>query len=284
MQNKTAVDTHLVKWLCHLPCNAPARGSATTHTDISKHPSLARLDTLHGMKISQAVTTSVLFVALAITHAAHSDEQAPLTIGLIGDSTVASTYGWGPAFADRFAKGTTVLNFAKNGATLESLSRKLDELLQQKPDYVLIQFGHNDQKRYGPDVYSKNLTSYIERVIAAGAKPIVLSSVTRRNFGDDGKIAFRENGLHGNLSLFAKAAGEVAKEHNVPFLDLHTISVAHHNKLGPEATAAYNFNGDDRTHFSPAGAKATADLVINALLAILPNLEPRLKSSDEPKT
>ena len=78
----------------------------------------------------------------------------PITIGLIGDSTVASTYGWGPGFADRIRKEGTVHNFAKNGATLHSLSKSLDSLLKKKPDYVLIQFGHNDMKRYGTEDYS----------------------------------------------------------------------------------------------------------------------------------
>lgn len=49
-----------------------------------------------------------------------SDKKA-IKIGLIGDSTVASFYGWGPAFADRCNQQTTVLNYAKNGATLDSL-------------------------------------------------------------------------------------------------------------------------------------------------------------------
>lgn len=111
-----------------------------------------------------------------------------MTIGLIGDSTVAEESGWGPAFADRFSDRARLLNFAVNGATLQSLSDQLDLLLKHRPDFVLIQFGHNDQKRYRPDVYSTKLESYIKRIQAAGGKPIVLSSVVRRTFDDDGRI------------------------------------------------------------------------------------------------
>jgi lysophospholipase L1-like esterase len=56
-----------------------------------------------------------------------------MKIGLIGDSTVAAESGWGPAFASRFNDKAKVINYAKNGATLESLSKKLDELVKLKP-------------------------------------------------------------------------------------------------------------------------------------------------------
>ncbi|QDS95692.1 Rhamnogalacturonan acetylesterase RhgT [Roseimaritima multifibrata] len=203
-------------------------------------------------------------------------QQDSLTIGLIGDSTVADTYGWGPAFAKRFNNNTQVLNYARNGATLNSLSRRFDELLKQKPDVVLIQFGHNDQKRYGTDVYQNHLNSYVQRAREAGSKVIILSSVTRRNFDKEGKIQLREENLKGNLATFAKAAAKVAKEQQLTFIDLHSISIEHHNKLGPEATAAYNFSESDTTHFSEAGANATADLIITELRSAAPELAPYL--------
>ena len=87
-----------------------------------------------------------------------------VVIGLIGDSTVAVQSGWGPAFTKRFDNRVKIVNYAKNGATLKSLSLRLDELVEHNPDYVLIQFGHNDQKRYDPSVYSDRLRSYVEPV------------------------------------------------------------------------------------------------------------------------
>ncbi|QEF97255.1 Rhamnogalacturonan acetylesterase RhgT [Stieleria maiorica] len=197
-----------------------------------------------------------------------------LTIGLIGDSTVATTYGWGPAFEEQCTGEAKVLHFAKNGATLESLSKRMDELLQYRPDYVIIQFGHNDQKKYGPDVYRTKLTSYIQRAKQVGVKPIVFSSVTRRNFGDDGKIQPRVANLKGDLPSFAATAEAVAKEQGVPFVDLYRISVNHHNTIGPGASQAYNFNPTDTTHFSPEGADATAKLIIAALRTEVPELDP----------
>jgi len=126
------------------------------------------------IKVKAMKLFSRTFILLALAMGVHSEEarDAPLTIGLIGDSTVADTYGWGPAFADRFKDGITVLNYARNGATLESLSSRLDELLLLKPDYVLIQFGHNDQKKYDTEVYGTRLKSYVDRIKRAGATAV----------------------------------------------------------------------------------------------------------------
>lgn len=218
----------------------------------------------------------VLLTCVTMITAVAAAEPNDLTIGLIGDSTVANTYGWGPALKKRFDQQTKILNFARNGATLDSLSIRLDELLRLKPDYVLIQFGHNDQKRYDTDSYRDKLTSYVQRVTQAGANAIVLSSVTRRNFGEDERIQPRKAGLKASLPFFATAAAAVAKEQDVPFIDLYTMSVKHHNTIGPQATMSYNFEGTDRTHFSPEGANAIAGLIVEELRKVTPEIAEHL--------
>lgn len=214
-------------------------------------------------------TSYALLLCITLAHTAIAQNTGP-TVGLIGDSTVATTYGWGPAFADQLGDSVTVLNYAVNGATLESLSAKLDRLLEQKPDYVLIQFGHNDMKRYGADEYRKKLTDYVQRVKRSGVRPIVLSSVTRRVFGADGQIAPRVIDEVRSLPAFAQVAKAVAHENDVPFIDLNAISIEHHNKIGPKASEAYNFKKTDRTHFSKQGAAATADLILSELKSVVP--------------
>jgi lysophospholipase L1-like esterase len=203
--------------------------------------------------------------------------EEPLKIGLIGDSTVADTYGWGPAFSARVSSRTQVLNRAKNGATLQSLSKALTVLLDEKPAYVLIQFGHNDQKRYGVGGYSAHLRDYVERVKKAGAKAVIVSSVTRRNFDSGGRIEPRRSGVKGTLPEYSQAARQVAFELKVPFIDLYALSVAHHNKIGPEASAVYDFDESDTTHFSKEGAAKIADLVVAELKKVLPELKEDLK-------
>lgn len=208
-----------------------------------------------------------------------------MKIGLIGDSTVAQQSGWGPAFADRFNEQAIILNYAKNGATLEALSKKLDELLKLKPDYVLIQFGHNDQKRYDTDIYSNHLKSYVERIRKAGGKPIIVSSVVRRSFGKDGKIVSNmvkneDYSYKANLAAYAQAAKTVAAELKLPFIDLYTLSEAHHNTIGREESMTYNFKEGDGTHFNKKGGQAIANLILPELTKIVPELASCLKADD----
>lgn len=218
------------------------------------------------------ICCSCLFVA----HAAVAKDKN-ITIGLIGDSTVADTYGWGPAFAAKGNGQVTVLNYAADGATLDSLSNKLDALIALKPNYVLIQFGHNDMHYYDKIAYGEKLKGYVERVTLSGSIPIVLSPVSRRNFAGNGKISPRIVNGNRSLPIFAQTAQAIAKEARTPFIDLNSISMEHHNKIGPEASAAYNFGGTDITHFSKKGAEAIADLVVNSLKAVAPELTPYLK-------
>ena len=229
---------------------------------------------------------SALFILPVSANSAESAAQSSaITIGLIGDSTVASFYGWGPAFAERCDNRVSVFNYAQNGATLDSLSGKLDKLLEKKPDYVLIQFGHNDMKRYDSLAYGHKLTSYVKRIRKAGGKPVILSSVTRRNFDANGKIKPRywEDDPTRSLPVFGKAAQQVAREFNLPFVDLYTLSLNHHNRIGPETSARYNYKPDDRTHFSKAGAKAIANLVATELGRVIPELADHMGCSATPR-
>ncbi|MEK6230864.1 MAG: DUF1961 family protein, partial [Luteolibacter sp.] len=63
-------------------------------------------------------------------------QEKAVIVGLIGGATVAVQSGWGPAFAQRFDRRAKIVNYAKNGATLQALSKKLDALVQLCPDSV----------------------------------------------------------------------------------------------------------------------------------------------------
>ncbi|MGI9240738.1 MAG: rhamnogalacturonan acetylesterase, partial [Verrucomicrobiales bacterium] len=74
------------------------------------------------------------------------------------------------------------------------------------------------------------------------------------------------------LTDYAHAAEAVAEELNLPFIDLHQISIAHHNEIGREASMTYNFKEGDKTHFNKKGAEAIANLLLEELQTVLPEL------------
>ena len=225
---------------------------------------------------------AVAWAVMANAPAADPPRRA-LTIALVGDSTVTDDAGWGKAFAGRFDDRVEVRNFAIGGRSSKSWfdERRLPRVLEAKPDYVLLQFGHNDQRGKGParqtdpqTSYRDYLKTYVKEFRAIGAKPILVSSVTRRTFDESGKIA-------STLIPWAEAAQVVARDSGVPFIDLHAISVAYHDKIGRDASLAFNPKPEDVTHFNQQGAEAIADLIVGELAVVSADLASYLKGSGD---
>ncbi len=207
-----------------------------------------------------------------------------IRIVLAGDSTVTDTAGWGKAFAELLGPGAECVNLARGGRSSKSFYNEgtWKKCLDLKPDYVLIQFGHNDQPGKGPEretdpntTYRDNLNRYVDEARAAGAKPVIVTSLCRRIF-TDGKI--RPQQLD-----YVNAAKAVAAEKKTPLVDLYTLSVAQAEKLGVEGSKALGpphpmiKGAIDGTHLSAEGAKQVAPLVAQALADAVPELKPHLK-------
>ena len=100
-----------------------------------------------------------------------------------------------------------------------------------KVTYVLIQFGHNDQPGKAgrstnvTNEFPANIRQYVSDVVSNGAKPILITPLTRRWF-TDGKV-------RNDLVPWADATKKVAAEMGVPVLDLNADSVAAVQKMGP---------------------------------------------------
>lgn len=221
---------------------------------------------------------TVIFGGLTVSSA-----ETHMRIALIGDSTVTDHAGWGKAFADKFKEGVEVLNFAMGGRSAKSWydENRLPEVLKVKPDYVLIQFGHNGQPGKGParetdpaTTYRDYLTRYVNEFRKIGTIPVIVSSVTRRTFDENGKIA-------STLTPWAEAAGIVATDLKVPFVDLHASSVNYHNRIGRKESETFNPKEGDRTHYNKKGAEAIASLVIEELKTVAPDLSVHLKPKGE---
>jgi lysophospholipase L1-like esterase len=187
--------------------------------------------------------------------------QKLTTIVLVGDSTVNDEGGWGGGFRASFKGPITVVNVAKNGRSSKSF---LDEglwasaLRDHPADFILIQFGHNDEPGKGPDretdpatTYRANMIRYIEEARAAGATPILVTSIVRRNFDADGKIK------RDHLIDYVAEVRRIAAEKNVSLMDLYALTLAQSEALGPEGTSALNAvtkdGKPDTTHLSAAG-------------------------------
>ncbi len=208
-----------------------------------------------------------------------AEKKTKVRVALVGDSTVTDRSGWGKAFSSLFVESVEVHNFAVGGRSSKSWYEegRLPEVLQAAPDYVLIQFGHNDQPGKGPEretdpssTYRDFLRLYVTEFRAIGAQPIILSSVVRRQF--DGRGAIRSS-----LTPWAEAAAQVARQMEVPFIDLHALSLAYHEQIGPEKSWAFNPEEDDVTHFNEEGGAAMAALIAGQLDAAVADLAAHLK-------
>ena len=218
-----------------------------------------------------------------------------VTVYLAGDSTVCDQGDepwatWGMMLQAFFAKDTAVANHAESGLSLASFiaQKRLDKILStmKEGDYVMIQFGHNDQKETGPEAgadrgYSKRLASMIDAVKAKGAHPVVVTPVERRRF--------RDSKPYGTLQDYAAAAKRVAAGKEVPVIDLNAMSLNLYEALGEEGSKnafvhypANTFPNQpqalkDDTHHNPYGGFELAKCVVQGIKDNVPDLARRLR-------
>ena len=202
-------------------------------------------------------------------------------IHTIGDSTMADydqaepdqkgMYGWGQVFGDYFNNGMTVKNWGDRGESARSFYRKFWSKTKaeiQKGDYVLIQFGHNDQKSVTTDVYREYLSRFICETRELGATPILVTSICRKLFEgtkisrlgriDNGKAhGVDENDPTYDYPYHMK---KVADSLKVECLDLTTACKEYMESWGPEGCKQF-FPAGGSTHTNELGARVNAQLV-----------------------
>jgi lysophospholipase L1-like esterase len=209
-----------------------------------------------------------------------TDRGRTRTLYIAGDSTAAQKYsdaapetGWGMALPFFLHKDLPVANHAVNGRSSKSFvdEGRLDAILNeiQSGDFLIIQFGHNDEKDSDPARYTEPWTTYqdylrlyIDGARSRGARPVLATSVERRRFDADGNA----KPSHGDYPAAMRA---LAEQEHVALLDIQALSLALWQELGVEETKKY-FNWtateQDNTHFNPPGAIAVARLVARELL------------------
>jgi len=167
-------------------------------------------------------------------------------IVLVGDSTTAVNSGWGGAFCGtRVTSNVACVNLGRGGRSTKtyrsegSWALALGELKGGPfaDAYVLIQFGHNDA--YGraerltdlKTSFPANLKAYVAEARAAGAQPVLVTPLSRRQF-KDGKLI-------DDLVPWADAIRAVAAETGTPLVDLNARSAAAVQAMGPLKAAAW---------------------------------------------
>ncbi|MGQ0621299.1 MAG: Calx-beta domain-containing protein [Panacagrimonas sp.] len=196
-----------------------------------------------------------------------------IRIVLVGDSTVTNHQGWGLGFSERAADNITVINRAVSGTSSKSYRNEgfWEPVLALRPDYVLIQFGHNDQPGKPPDkvtdpntTFRANMARYVAEAREVGIQPILVTPMVRRSYGTNGRIR-----TPNALTPYAAATRNLAGDVGVPLVDLYDSSFEFFSDLGPNGWQQYGSTPDDITHLSTAGSRVVSRLVVRELPAAL---------------
>jgi lysophospholipase L1-like esterase len=197
------------------------------------------------------------------------------TVFLLGDSTVCDQpqepyASWGQMLPRFFKPTVAVANHGESGESYSASlgRRRIDKIasLMKPGDYLLMQFGHNDQKEKGEGVgpftsYKANLKKHIALVRGRGGTPVIVSPMERRAFDASGKVK-------PSLTDYAEASRQAAQEEKVAFIDLNAMSRRFYEALGPEKSAlAFAAPGgkQDNTHHNNYGAYELAKCIVRGL-------------------
>lgn len=222
-----------------------------------------------------------------------------MTVYLAGNSTVTDQEkepwaAWGQMLPRFFTKDVVVSNYAESGEALKSFvgEKRLKKILStiNPGDYLFIQFGHNDQKPQSSAYvepftgYKEQLKLFISEARERGARPVLITSMHRRNFDENGQII----NTHGD---YPEAMRQVAKEEHVPLIDLNAMSAVLYEALGVEGSKkafvhypANSFPGQekelaDNSHHSTYGAYQLAKCIVEGIKSNVPDLAKYLKDT-----
>jgi lysophospholipase L1-like esterase len=220
--------------------------------------------------------------------------RADLRVHLAGDSTMAARervstpnpeYGWGEALPRYFRNPCAILNQAVSGRSTKSFIDEgrwkavMDTL--QPGDWVIIQFGHNDEKKDKPKLYAEargafaaNLRRFVNDVRAGGANPVLATSVARRKWEAMGRHLMD---THGDYLAVTRG---VADELQVPLLEMNRLTTelekAHgvegskrlHLWIAPNIYVRQPQGWRDDTHYSAYGADRVAALAVQEIIRL----------------
>lgn len=208
---------------------------------------------------------------------ADTPRTGKIVLCLAGDSTVTYSQGYGSGFRARLDQQLQVINRSRGGRTTASFRSdgRWQDILNIKPDYVMIQFGHNDGAVMNVATYAQNLARFVDEARAAGIKPILVTPVSRRYWQPDGTIK-------DDLVEKVAAVRQVATDKKVPLMELHERAVDLYLKVGKTVSETWGLpKADpaspgktilDKTHFNAEGSIAMGKVVADELKRVVPEL------------
>jgi len=207
------------------------------------------------------------------------------TLYLCGNSTVVDQSNepwasWGQMVPRFLTDQLSVANYAESGLAAASFLAqnrwaKIYSLLK-KGDYVILEFGHNDQKaddRPGNGAYyafSHQVKQILDQCRQKGATFILCTPTMRRAFQGDTVMATHKD--------YPAAVRDIARREHLLCIDLQQMTKVFYEAMGPEkSTQAFvhypaNTWPDqpkalaDNTHFNPYGAYEIAKMVVEGIL------------------
>jgi lysophospholipase L1-like esterase len=204
------------------------------------------------------------------------------TLFLVGDSTMTDQprephNSWGQMITRFFGPGIVVASHAESGESArdfigEHRWPKVMSLLRPG-DFVMIQFGHNDQHDRGPNPgayasYTTFMKQYVDDVRRHGATIILVTPMNR--------LAFEGNTVVNTLGDFPEAVRKICREEGVPLVDLNAMSKVLYEALGPGQAPAVFATGPsgktDTTHQADYGSYELAQCVVQGIRAAVPDL------------
>ena len=221
------------------------------------------------------------------------------TLWVIGDSTLSSfkdkyyypRYGYGTMLDKYLNDNVKVVNIALSGRSSKSYTTEpqYKELLEgmKKGDFLIIGFGHNDEKTEESRFTDANgdyktegsfahslYANYIEKADEVGCKTILCTPIVRRT--PDGE--WNNTLLHITEDVGAFKGGDypaavrtLGKELNIPVIDMTEKTYQLYNRLGVAATLylhawpSDNALSVDNTHTNIWGARVNAYMVMSAI-------------------
>ena len=266
------------------------------------------------------MTKKLIMVLLTALLMMAATTEKKTTIFIIGDSTAAQKdlskgkleRGWGMMLQQCFDDNIRVDNHAVNGRSSLSFINegRWDKVLEKmKPgDYVIIQFGHNDEKPQADrhtdpgSTFDNNLAKFVRETREHGGIPVLMNAVVRRNFAKvapkndddeklrnttfaDGAKTVEGDSLVDTHGLYRVAPRDVAQRMHCHFVDANKITHDLEQGLGREGSKRLHMwflpgqeptepkGKQDNTHYNVYGATVVARLLADALCEEIPLLK-----------